>query len=296
MGGTFESAWKNKFDYFFLQEHGFFNDSSKYGNVNVSGLKVNEKDRHVNVTFKLCLVVIKKDTGFLEDVIKMWKKFGKESVTEQEFTADGECSFCCNGSFTYTIPDSFLVVTKSYLLWYERQRPGTGTSRSQTSNIVLRELLAESAWCNLNRHFSSLCGFQSSLLPIYFCNGPNTCLHCYKDWKKPVWYVTIHFQYQRAFSSPEPSGGLSTRTRRLRGYRIEVIDFRTSGHFRIKSKLGDSLLKALNHVNWILDRARFKHKLTGRAGTWSKTTSRSLWSLIGQLSFSSLSKYSTCEN
>ena len=103
--------------------------------------------------------------------------------------------------------------------------------------------------------------------PIYFCNGPNTCLNCDKEWKKPVWYVTIHFQYQRAFSSPEPSGGLSTRTRRLRGYRIEVLDFRTSGQFRIKSKLGDSLLKALNHVNWILDRARLKNKLIGRAGT-----------------------------
>ena len=99
---------KNKFDHFFLQEHGFFNDSSKYGNVNVSGLKVNEKDGHVNVTFKLCLVVIKDNTGFLEDVIKMWEKFGKESVTEQEFQAGGECSFCCNGSFTYTIPDNFL--------------------------------------------------------------------------------------------------------------------------------------------------------------------------------------------
>ena len=138
---------KNKFDYFFLQEHGFFNDSSKYGNVTVSGLKFNDKDGYVYVEFRLCLVVIKKDGGFLEDVIKMWKKFGNKSITEQEFTAGGECSFCCNGSFTYTIPDSFLVDTKSYLVWYERQRPGTGTSLSQTSNIVLREPWAERAWC-----------------------------------------------------------------------------------------------------------------------------------------------------
>ena len=149
MGGTFESARKNKFDDFFLQEHGFFNDSSKYGNVTVSGLKLNDKDGYVYVEFRLCLVVIKKDAGFLEDVIKMWKKFGKESVTEQEFQAGGECSFCCNGSFTYTIPDNFLFVTKSYL-WYEGQRLGTGTSRSQTSNIVLRELLAERAWCTIS--------------------------------------------------------------------------------------------------------------------------------------------------
>ena len=46
--------------------------------------------------------------------------------------------------------DSFLVDTKSYLVWYERQRPGTGTSPSQTSNIVLRELLAERAWCTIS--------------------------------------------------------------------------------------------------------------------------------------------------
>ena len=30
---------------------------------------------------------------------------------------------------------------------------------------------------------------------------------------------------------------------------FEVLDFRTSGHFRFKSKLEDSLLKALNHLN-----------------------------------------------
>ena len=30
---------------------------------------------------------------------------------------------------------------------------------------------------------------------------------------------------------------------------FEVLDFRTSGNFRFKSKLEDSLLKALNHLN-----------------------------------------------
>ena len=30
---------------------------------------------------------------------------------------------------------------------------------------------------------------------------------------------------------------------------LKVLDFRTSGHFRIKSKLEDSLLKALNNLN-----------------------------------------------
>ena len=128
MGGTFESARKNKFDYFFLQEHGFFRDSSKYGHVKVSDLQVDDKDGDINVTFKLCLVV-KDKASYIEDVIKMWKKFGNESFTEQEFRADGECIFCYNSSFTCTIPDSFLVVTKSYPVWYGRQRLGTETSR-----------------------------------------------------------------------------------------------------------------------------------------------------------------------
>ena len=99
MGGTFESARKNKFDYFFLQEHGLFNDSSKYGNVTVAELRVNEVDGYVYLSIMLCLVVKKNNTGFIEDVIKMWKKFGNENVTtNQEFWA-GECIFCCNGLF-----------------------------------------------------------------------------------------------------------------------------------------------------------------------------------------------------
>ena len=51
---------KNKFDYFFLQEHGFFNDSSKYGNVTVQELRVNEVDGYVYLSIMLCLVVKKK--------------------------------------------------------------------------------------------------------------------------------------------------------------------------------------------------------------------------------------------
>ena len=47
--------------------------------------------------------------------------------------------------------------------------------------------------------------------------------------------------------------GLSRSTRRLWGQTgdtgFEVRDFRTSGHFRFKSKLEDSLLKAWNHLN-----------------------------------------------
>ena len=85
MGGTFESARKNKFDYFFLQEHGLFNDSSKYGNVTVAELRVNEVDGYVYLSIMLCLVVKRNNTGFIEDVIYMWKKFGNENVTNLEF-------------------------------------------------------------------------------------------------------------------------------------------------------------------------------------------------------------------
>ena len=90
---------KNKFDYFFLQEHGFFNDSSKYGNVTVPELEVNELDGYIGLSIKLCLVVKKNNTGFIEDVIKMWKKFGNENVTTNQAFRTGECIFCCNGSF-----------------------------------------------------------------------------------------------------------------------------------------------------------------------------------------------------
>ena len=228
MGGTFESAWKNKFDYFFLQEHGFFNDSSKYGNVNVSGLKVNEKDGYVNVTFKLCLVVIKNNTGFLEDVIKRWKKFGKESVTEQEFQAGGECSFCCNGSFTYTIPDNFLFVTKSYL-WYEGQRLGTGTSRSQTSNIVLRELLAERAWCTISiLTFPHQVGSSPRPYPsVYIATRSGRNL---SDMWRSTFNVSKHSRPQSPLGAWARGPGGSGDT----GFK--VLDFWTSGHFRIKLK------------------------------------------------------------
>ena len=87
---------KKKFDYFFLQERGFFNDSSKYRHVKVSDLQVDDKDGDINVTFKLCLVLKNNaHAGYIEDVIKMWKTFGNESITGHEFLA-GECICCCN--------------------------------------------------------------------------------------------------------------------------------------------------------------------------------------------------------
>ena len=54
----------------------------------------------------------------------------------------------------------------------------------------------------------------------------------------------------RTLSSPEPPRGLSMRTSRLWGHRIfEVLNVRTSSHFRFRCKSEDSLLKSLNHLN-----------------------------------------------
>ena len=157
--------------------------------------------------FNLCLVVIKNNAGFIEDVIKMWKKFGNENVTGHQFNT-GECIFCCNGSFTYTIPDSFLVDTKSYPVWNERQRPsGTGTSRSQTSNIVLRELLAERAWCTI-----SIVTF-----PHQVVSSPRSYLFTFAMVRIPVYIAT---RSGKNLSDMSAFWGLSTRTRRLWEHRI----------------------------------------------------------------------------
>ena len=62
-----------------------------------------------------------------------------------------------------------------------------------------------------------------------------------------ILHVRVIFSTFIPFSSPEP-WGMSMRTKRLWGHRTEVLDFRTSGQFRFKSKFEDSLLKALNHL------------------------------------------------
>ena len=64
-----------------------------------------------------------------------------------------------------------------------------------------------------------------------------------KEMAAVVTYLTFQ---QRSISSPEPPGG--PRTRRRPGGSgdtgFEVLIFSTSGHFRFKTKLEDSLLKA----------------------------------------------------
>ena len=61
-------------------------------------------------------------------------------------------------------------------------------NQSVTSNLVAARL-AERAWCtqfqsSLRVIYFRLSGFQYSLLPIYFRDGPNRCLHYTKVWQK----------------------------------------------------------------------------------------------------------------
>ena len=66
------------------------------------------------------------------------------------------------------------------------------------------------------------------------------CMVCGHEGPGVELMVIYEFEFRKhlAFLSPEPPGGLSMRTRRLWGH-----------HFWFKSKLEDSLLKALNHLN-----------------------------------------------
>ena len=80
----------------------------------------------------------------------------------------------------------------SRLVWTETARGGR--SRSHTSNIVPaqwpRGLGALNPVLTLNIYFR-LSRFQSSLLLIYFREGPNRCSHCSKVWHtEPVRYVS----------------------------------------------------------------------------------------------------------
>ena len=87
------------------------------------------------------------------------------------------------------IPDSFLCRNMQRTFRYSMNGNRTELEQvvqSHTSNIA-PERLAERVWCTksqsslLNIYFR-LSGFQSSLLLIHFCYGPNTCLHYTQEW------------------------------------------------------------------------------------------------------------------
>ena len=74
-------------------------------------------------------------------------------------------------------------------IWYSMTSNRTELEQvvqSHTSNIP-PERLAERVWCiksqsSLLNIYFRLSGFQSSLLLIHFCYGPNTCLHYTQEW------------------------------------------------------------------------------------------------------------------
>ena len=78
--------------------------------------------------------------------------------------------------------------------------------QSHTSNIT-PERLTERVWCTksqsslLNIYFR-LSGFQSSLLLIYFCYGPNTCLHYTQEWYRisPICDSPLQTPVRRSFT------------------------------------------------------------------------------------------------
>ena len=76
-----------------------------------------------------------------------------------------------------------------------------GTCRSHISNIVPTRLV-ETVWCSnflpslLNIYFL-LNGFQSSLLLIYFREGPNRCSHYSKVMHKTYPLRDLHFRDRR---------------------------------------------------------------------------------------------------
>ena len=91
--------------------------------------------------------------------------------------------------FTLHILDSFCADTKTYLSTVCTATAWGGTSHSH--------LYQTSCWCGWPRGFGALiscphswiftfipvCSSPCPLL-IYFCNGPNRCLHCTKVWHK----------------------------------------------------------------------------------------------------------------
>ena len=94
-----------------------------------------------------------------------------------------------------------------------------------------------------------LIDFGQDTLPGFSRNaGPLALCRRFRRIKGEPWNK-LSKRASSPFSSPKPHGGLSTRSGDSGDTGFEVLDFRTSGHCRFKSKLEDSLSKALNHLN-----------------------------------------------
>ena len=108
--------------------------------------------------------------------------------------------------------------------------------------------------CRLQHMLTSLRNAKTAKREAVFkrvsCYRSSVRRHFESHWNK-IWRHTCLCAQPSALMKPTPSMvGLSRRTGRLWEHRISSPRLiRTSGHFRFKSKLEDSQLKALNHQN-----------------------------------------------
>ena len=68
------------------------------------------------------------------------------------------------------------------------------------------ELVESPTQSSLLNTFFRLSGFQSSVLPIYFRDGPNRCSRCTKVWHKtyPLCDAPLSRLARRSFAPPQP--------------------------------------------------------------------------------------------
>ena len=118
-------------------------------------------------------------------------------------------ALCC---YTYLMtclprfkPLLFVSVLHTIPVSMNSKGPGR-QSRSHTSNIVPARLV-ERVWgtkchSSLQNIYFPLRWFQSSLLLIYFCDGPNRCSHYTKVWKKtyPICDTLLSRSARRSFA------------------------------------------------------------------------------------------------
>ena len=176
----------------------------------------------------------------------MWKKFGNENVTiDQEF-GTGECIFCCNGLFG------------QLSCWHEKYEKLSGMVWKATARDWNK------SFTNIEHRTQGAVGWEGlvSILtfPHQVGSSPRSYPFTSATVRTPVYIATtsgrnLSDMWWSTFDISEhsrPQSLLGTGARGPGGSGdtgFEVQDFRTSGHFRIRSKLGDPLLKALNHIN-----------------------------------------------
>ena len=106
-------------------------------------------------------------------------------------------------SNVHSISESF----SSDIVWTATASGGT---KSFTRAKIVPAQLAERVCCTkfqslLLNNYLRLGGFQSPLLPTYFCDGLNRCSHITKVWHKtyPIWHAPLSRSARRRFAPPQ---------------------------------------------------------------------------------------------